>query len=209
MTNRMILNDPIVGNYPGDQRGWTGVQRQLANATLPGGTHRSLISSLGRTNVATSPLTAAESWSLDDSGNATEVSPIGSLRVATWYQLELQIGFGVQSAHSVPADWELEIHYSETATWDTSNHLYTNASGTNTHGGGAFINWSFNGQITTAGSTGARLFSLNGIFNSGATAGTLDIWWAQDVAENQEMVILGGSYLILRPALNLAEQSNP
>jgi len=182
--NPMILRDgTLAGLDP-------FVQRQLAVDTYPGAVNRSLTSDLTRTSNAT-----LTTWAQDDSTNDTGLYPV-SIRADTAYQLEGFIAW--ESASATP---DVQWRFALTSATVTGDILEAQE-------GGVAFTGAFTGVTRTLalGAATAAGFSFRGRFFT-TVAGELDFEWAQNISNGTATRMLAGSWLSVRPAVNLAEQS--
>ena len=193
MTNRLITNDPQMGRFPADQRGWSAYQRQLAEHTAPG----FLSTVLPRDFTATTTTFATVT---DGATTARNISVY--LRANVKYRIHLFGSYNRQStddvkvrlafdgvAVGVPEDMAVATHISTTLN---VYQVYMNTLGGT--------------QMGSASNLG-YMFEIEG-FLEVTTAGNLTIEFAQNANSGVvDATLYKGTRLMAQPILNLADRS--
>jgi len=190
MTNRMILQDPMVGNPPVGSRGWTGLQRQLAEDTAPGFTSRVLL-----TNYTVA----------DDASWHTPTNFQMPVKANVKYYFELWCAFHQADTKGLQIQWNMASGTAVGHPEDTSRATYKDKAGaafrvyTNVNPGTA--------QTCETTNTVGYTMEWQGWVNV-TVAG---VWQPefQRGAAGATTTLYSGSRVIMQPIVNLAEQSNP
>lgn len=188
MTNSMILEDPMLGQTPKDDRGWTGVQRQLAADTAPGFDSRVLMADFAVTSNTT----------LQDTSMA--LSLLANVRY--WYEYEGLYNRDGSSALGISTAFS----FTGTTHVSTDNGMleYFNTSSVETQGSSQdpFSTMSLGTNGT------AHRFTLSGWVTC-VTPGILTVKFSQrSGADADTATLYAGTRIIFQPIINLNYERN-
>jgi len=196
VTNRMLLNDPRLGMRPTDSRGWTGVQRQIAEHTAPGAEYRVLMDNFELDSATPGTVT-------DKNGIALSIS----LRAGVVYLIEC-VGF---TARAGVDDTQFLLSFSGTKSLRSGYAHYQTPAGTETIVHNRSPDSSTAIQLRSNGATALFSFKIAGRMLVGSTAGELTMKFGQlnAGADGNNAILFPGTYLKAQPIINLSDRSNP
>lgn len=186
MTNRMILQDSMLGQPPVGALGWSGVQRQLAADTAPGYESRVLL--------------ADQAISTDTETNINSLSLSLLANVRYYYEF-----FGHYTRTGTnDAGFLFDFTGNAIASGDRARGEYIDGSDTEVSDS-TVDPFSL---MTFGTNTVDRLFRVQGFFSC-TTAGILTAQARQATADANDLTVYAGTRIIFQPIINLAYQSNP
>ncbi len=187
MTNRMIIQDAMLGNLPTDHRTWTGVQRQLAEDTAPGYMSRVLLTDQAFTSTTFADI------------NNLALSLMANVRY--WWEFTgMYVRTGTDDAKAI-----FSFTGNAATSGDQGRLMYLDSAAAEA----TTVSYDPFTSVALGTDGSDQTFYASGWFSC-TTAGILTAQFGQNANSGvNDVTLYAGTRLIFQPIINLAFASNP